>query len=94
VAHSPEPDLLPKRRRLSASVRFAGRRYPLFKLDTTRGLWLPNGEVLPVRAEGVTKPYAEHQKVFVQMAVPALWWKEHSDAPCQRNTYTVKLFTN
>jgi hypothetical protein len=74
-----EPNLLPERRRLSASVHFAGRKYPIFELDTSRGLWLPDGQVLPVHAEGVTKPYAEHQKVYVQMAVPALWWKEHPD---------------
>lgn len=27
----------------------------------------------------MTKPYAEHQKVYVQMAVPTLWWKEHPE---------------
>lgn len=48
----PEPGLLPERRRLLAAVRFAGRKYPLFELDTRRGLWLPDGEVLPVHAEG------------------------------------------
>lgn len=86
----PEPDLLPERRRLSASVRFAGRRYPLFELDTIRGLWLPDGEVLPVQAEGVTKPYAEYQKVYVQMAVPALWWKQHPAMP-EEHTYSEAL---
>jgi hypothetical protein len=74
---NPESKMLPERRRLSASLRFAGRRYPLFELETTSGLWLPDGEVLPVKAEGVTKPYAQHQKVYAQMALPALWWKEH-----------------
>jgi hypothetical protein len=79
---NPESKLLPERRRLSTSVRFAGRRYPLFELETTNGLWLPDGEVLPVKAEGVTKPYAQGRKVYVQMAVPGLWWKEHNqDSP-------------
>lgn len=78
---NPEPTLLPVQRRLSASVRFAGRRYHLFELDTAGGLWLPDGEVLPVKAEGVTKPYADHQKVYVQMALPGVWGKEHPDMP-------------
>src|SRR6516165_9041588 len=70
---NPEPDLLPPNKRLQASLRFAGRPYPVYELETDRGLWLPDGDVLPVHAEGVTKPYAP-RKVYVQMATPSLWW--------------------
>ncbi len=88
----PEPDLLPPHRQLTASVSFAGRRYPLVELDTSRGLWLPDGEVVPVRAEGATKPYAECKKVYVQMAVPALWWHEHPrDAMPEDHIYSEAL---
>ena len=80
MAHPPRTEAA-EHRRLSASVRFAGGGYPLFELETTRSLWLPDWEVLPVSEEGVTKPYAQHQKVHVQMAVPALWWKEHNHDP-------------
>lgn len=88
----PEPNLLPEHKRLSSSVRFAGHRYPLFEVETARGLWLPDGEVLPVHPEGIAKPYDDHRKVYAQIALPALWWKEHGrDSMPEEHFYSEAL---
>lgn len=76
---NPETKLLPPHRRLTASVRFAGRKHPLFEVENSGGVWLPGGELLPVKAEACTESYDDHRRVYVRIALPALWQKERSD---------------
>ena len=72
----PEEKQLPPHRQTKQVLVFAGHRYPIFELNHTKELWVPDREPLDLKARAVTMPYDRDTKAFFVLAVPGLVAKD------------------
>jgi len=73
---NPEKGLLPTQEQSTASLKFAGQSYPLWRLTHSNSapLWVPGRDALRLTQPTVsTMPYADDKKVFCIIPLPALF---------------------
>ena len=73
---NPEQELLPTQEKSTASLKYAGQSYPLWRLTHSNSapLWVPGRDALRLtQPEASAMPYADDQKFFCIIPLPALF---------------------
>lgn len=71
---NPERQLLPTHEPSTASLKFAGQTYPLLRVANSKLLWVPGrAELVLKKPTAVAMPYADGQKSFCIIPLPALF---------------------
>ena len=73
---SAEKDLLPAHETATVTLNFAGQPRELIRVAHKQGLWVPEREeALPLKADLSAMPYADDQKAFCIIPLPAMFHK-------------------
>ena len=71
---NPEKEVLPTREKPTASLKFAGQSYPLWRLTHSQSLWVPGHDELHLaNLAPRVLPYADGQKFFCIIPLPAFF---------------------
>ncbi|MFN7928838.1 MAG: hypothetical protein U0Y68_12990 [Blastocatellia bacterium] len=73
---SAEKKLLPAHETATVTLNFAGQPYELLRVAHKQGLWVPGrDEALPLKVDLTAMPYADDQKAFCIIPLPAMFHK-------------------